>query len=112
METAHRTDQPLCGRASERRFRKWFALITLAVCLVSISLAWQDRSWGALYIAFVGCPVANFGLMVLGTVAAFVIKRHNSEMKLGAMLSTVLSLPPLGALAAFIATFMMPLHGC
>jgi len=95
-----------------RVFNGWFAAVTLAVCLVSVFLAWQDRSWGALYIALLACPVANLVLMVLGSVAAFILRRRHPEAKLGSMLSTVLSLPPIGVLVTVVATFMMPLHGC
>lgn len=95
-----------------RVFKRWFAAVTLAVCLVSVFLVWQDRSWGALYIALFACPVANLVLMVLGSSAALMVRRRHPETKLGSMLSTVLSLPPLGALVTAIVTFMMPLHGC
>lgn len=95
-----------------RVFKRWFAVATLAVCLVSVFLVWQDRSWGALYIALFASPVANLVLMVIGSVAAFIVRRRHPEAKLGSMLSTVLSLPPLGALVTVVATFMMPLHGC
>lgn len=105
-------EPPRRVRDSERAFKRWFAAVTLGICLISIFLAWQDQSWGAFYIAVVGCPVANLVVMVLGTVAAFFVRRRHPESKLGAMLSTVLVLPPLGALATAIATFMMPLHGC
>ncbi len=105
-------DPPRCGRAIMRVFKGWFAVVTLAVCLVSVFLVWQDRSWGALYIAIIACPVANLVLMVLGSAAAFMVRRRHPETKLGVMLSTVLSLPPLGALVTVVATFMVPLHGC
>jgi ABC-type transport system involved in cytochrome c biogenesis permease component len=112
MDTASGMDQHIGGRASVRVFNIWFAVVSLCVCLVAIVLAWLDKSWGALYIAIVACPMANLVLMILGTISAFIVKRFNPRTKLSSMLVLVLCLPPLGALATAAAVFRMPLHGC
>lgn len=95
-----------------RVFNTWFAIVSLGLCLVAILLAWQDKSWGALYIAVYACPVANLVLMLLGTIAAFIVCRFNPGARLGAMVPSVLGLPPLGAFVVAVATFLMPLRGC
>lgn len=111
MDRTSRFDQ-LRSRASARVFNTWFVVVSLGICLVAIFLGWQDKSWGAIYIAAVACPLANLVLMLLGTIAAVIFRRFNPNMKLGSMLPSVLGVPPLGALATAMAIFMMPLNGC
>jgi len=82
------------------------------LCLSAIWFSWQDKSWGAIYIAIVACPTANLVLMFLGTMAAFVVRRLHPEAKLGPMITTVLALPPIGAVVTLIVTFTFDLHGC
>jgi uncharacterized membrane protein YhaH (DUF805 family) len=95
-----------------RTFLLWFAAVTVLLCLSAIWFSWQDKSWGAIYIAIVACPTANLVLMFLGTMAAFVVRRLHPEAKLGPMITTVLALPPIGAVVTLIVTFTFDLHGC
>ena len=111
MKTASRFNRSR-SRASAQGFNTWFAIASLVLCSVALFLAWQDQSWGAIYIAIVACPVANLVLMLLGIIAAFTFRRFNQGTKLGSILVPVLGLPPLGALSTAMAIFMMPLHGC
>jgi len=100
------------GRKTEQAFKAVFAIFPVGLFLVAIVLAAQDRSWGAIFIAVMYSPLANLLLMLLGTFAAFIVRRFNPAVRLGAMMSWVLGLPPFVALATGVVIFMMGLHGC
>jgi hypothetical protein len=99
------------GRKTEQAFNAMFAIFPLGLFVVAIYLASRDRSWGALSIAIIYSPVANLLLMLLGTVAAFIVQRSNPETRLGSMMSWVLGLPPFVALATGVVIYMMGLQG-
>jgi len=100
------------GRKTEQAFNALFAIFPLGLFVVAIYLPSRDRSWGALSIAIIYSPVANLLLMLLGTVAAFIVQRSNPETRLGSMMSWVLGLPPFVALATGVVIYMMGLQGC
>lgn len=93
-------------------FNAWFSVLVFLLNATAIWLSWEDKSWGALYIAIIACPVANLILMLLGTLAALIVKKLNTHAKLVQMLPVVVGLPLFGAAATLVTTFTLELHGC
>lgn len=87
-------------------------LLLLVGNLLVLSAAWQDKSWGALWMAIIGSPGLNIILMVLGLTAIPSLKRRDPEFSLGRHLAVTLGLPIAAVVANFLIILSMDLHGC
>jgi hypothetical protein len=89
----------------------FLALVAAGNCLI-LSAAWQDRSWGALWMAVVGGPILNGVLLISGLVAIPFLKRRRAKFSLGRHLALTLGLPIAAVVADFFVILRMGLHGC
>jgi len=100
------------ARSASRKFLWSYLIVSLLVCLSLTYVSWMDKSWGAMWIAIVGSPIANLVLMILGFSTATTIHRHNPLVKVRRLRLAVFAFPVIGALSTFVATFMLGLRGC
>lgn len=99
------------ARRVAAKFSRWVLAASLLLFVITTTLCWQDKSWGALWIAIVVCPPASLGLMLLGLVAAVVLHLRYPEVRYAYLMPSLFACPPLSAGATMAATFMMGLHG-
>lgn len=99
------------ARRVAAKFSRWVLAVSLLLFVITTTLCWQDKSWGALWIAIVVCPTACLGLMLLGLVAAVVLHVRRPEVRYAYLMPSLFAYPPLSAGATMAATFMMGLHG-
>lgn len=100
------------ARRTAAKFSRCVLAASLLLFVITTTLCWQDRSWGALWFAIAVCPSASLGLMVLGMIAAVILHLRQPEVRYGYLMPSLFAYPPLSAGATIAATFMMGLHGC
>lgn len=108
------SDDPIDEETQEGRsaLGMVFSVLLLVGNLLVLAAAWQDKSWGALWMAIIGSPGLNIILMVLGLTAIPSLKRRDSEFSLGRHLAVTLGLPIAAVVADFLIILSMGLHGC
>jgi hypothetical protein len=94
----------------------WFLLCyhVAAILLAGTAIWWasEDKSWGAVWIAFIGAPIANGSLMVLGVVLGWMIRKNSPAHRKMPLYFPIVLAPVLGIIMTFVAILCMELHGC
>ena len=112
MNSTADTPGDTCPPQARGVFGAIFAAFILLGNLWVVIAASQDRSWGALWIAFVAAPVFNGGLLISGLVAIPFLKRRRAQFSLGRHLALTLGVPIVAFVVDIIAIGSMGLHGC
>jgi hypothetical protein len=79
--------------------------------LIVLVIAWNDKSWGALWIAIVGGPILNAVFLISGLVAISVLRRR-TPFSLGRHLAMSIGLPIAAIVVDFLVIILMAPHGC
>lgn len=89
-----------------------FTLIVVLANLLALRAAWQDKSWGALYIAVIDGPILNGVLVLAGCVVTALLRRRCSKRSMWRHLAIACGVP-IGAIVidAWLI-FSMDLGGC
>ena len=90
--------------------RVFLALVAVGNCFV-LSVAWQDKSWAALWMAIVVGPVLNGALLISGLVAIPFLKRRRVSFSLRRHLALTIGVPIAAVVADFVIILSMGLHG-
>lgn len=117
MNSRHSTtpDHALQQTASpEKRGAFGFVFLVLLSVgnLVILIRAWQDRSWGALWLAIIGGPILNGVFLISGLVAIPFLKRFGAQFSLGRHLALTLGAPIAAVAADLFIILSMGLHRC
>lgn len=102
------SDQPAVGK---QWFVRGYVALIVAVNLFILWSAWEDRSWGAIWLAFIGGPIANGVLFVISLlILAF---RHAMGWQTAALGGSAMAiLPPLAVGIDLAIIYGMDLSGC
>jgi hypothetical protein len=96
-------------------------LAVVAKCWPLLSVAWtawalafemQDRSWGALGMAFIYGPGGNALIAILGSLYVVVAATRQKEPNRGLSLVLIWAAAFFGSAVLFFAVLLLPLHGC
>lgn len=105
---------PPNGPAFKRRY--YFEIIFFTALVIGnlgvLFSAWQDASWGALWLAFIGGPTLNAALMVLGLFVSLFMRRYGKRRLSSGLLFVIICLPIAAMVVDAVVILMMPLHGC
>jgi len=91
-----------------RTFNAGFGVLLAVANLGAFAIAFQDKSWGALWVAIIGGPITNAVLLVGGILAAVFLKRRQKQ----ASLVLIFVGPIVAALGLLGAILLLDLHGC
>ncbi|TCO87853.1 hypothetical protein EV701_120152 [Chthoniobacter flavus] len=114
LHERHPTNADILRRAAAvaSSFRKIFWMAAALLCAGTLLYAWKDHSWGALFMALVGAPLANLILIILGVIGAVILRWKHPSIPAVDLFPTIIVAPLLSAIINLVATFLMPLHGC
>jgi hypothetical protein len=92
------------------------AAITAALLIFTVNAfislgAWQDGSWGMMFLIFVASPVANAVLALAGLAITPIVKRAAAAAPLWPYVVTVTGLPVCGAVYQFLSVSFIPVRG-
>ena len=103
-------DRPVRRRAA---FFHWpFAAACVLWAVIAIGIELQDKSWGALAIAYVCGPMGNGAILALAFVYAVVRKLAARNVAVGIPVLIVTGTAIGSSAVIFGAIFLMDLHGC
>lgn len=102
----------MCGYRAARRFTLIVWIMSLITAIVATWLAWTDKSWGALWIAFIGAPVVNVVILIGSLITLSIFRHRNRTMPQGIPMMTAVFAPLTSCIITDIAIFSMGLHGC
>lgn len=91
------------------RFDFAFMAALLVANIVAFTVAFQDKSWTALWVAIFGGPVMNLLFIAFGLLSAWLVER---KMGRKASIELVISAPIAAGLGLSIAIFCLDLRGC
>jgi hypothetical protein len=97
--------------SSRSRFGMVFVVVVVAVNLLALGAAWQDRSWGALMIAVVVGPALNGVLALVGLAATPFLRRRRSPFPVRRHVAFSLGVPIAAIVIDFFAIASMGVHG-
>jgi hypothetical protein len=100
------------GYRTARRFTLIVWILSLLTAIVAIWQAWNDRSWGALRIAFTGAPAANAAIVIGSQITLWICRCRNRTMPLGMPMMASVFAPLISFIITEKAIFSMGLHGC
>jgi hypothetical protein len=93
-------------------FHLGFAVTLLLANAVILGMAWQDRSWGALWISIIVGPVMNGILAVISLAVTPVLRRILEPFSVGWHILFSLLLPAAAIVLDAVAISNMGLRGC
>jgi hypothetical protein len=93
-------------------FHLGFAVTVLLGNAVILGIAWQDRSWGALWIELLAGPIMNGILAVISLAVTPVLRRLFTPFATGWHILFSLLLPAAAIVLDGVAISNMGLHGC
>jgi hypothetical protein len=112
MHTTSNLSTDIATQKPRHVFGLVFSALLLVGNILVLAAAWQDKSWGALWMAIVGGPILNGTLLISGLVAIPFLKRRRSHFSLARHLPLALGAPVAAAVADFFIIGSMGLHGC
>ena len=100
------------SRKPYNRFRWIFISVVVVLNLFAIWAAWQDKSWGALGIAYFVGPIANGVLALVSCAAIPFLKRRQPEFSVWRHLVFSFGVPIAAIIIDAAAILSMDLRGC
>jgi hypothetical protein len=102
----------MCGYRTAKRFTLTVWTLCFITACVAIWLGWNDKSWGALWIAFIGAPIANGMIMFGSLICLSICRRRNSAVPRSAPMTAAFFGPLISSGSIIFCIFSMDLHGC
>ena len=93
-------------------FGKAFVALVLIANLVILAVAWQDKSWAALWMGLLIGPILNGAFLISGLVAIPFLRRRRASFRLGRHLALTIGLPVAAVVADLFIINSMGFHGC
>ncbi len=92
------------------------AAITGALLIFTVNAfislgAWQDGSWGMMFLIFVASPVANAVMALAGLAITPIVKRAAAAAPLWPYVVTIIGLPVCGAVYQLLSASFIPVRG-